>query len=183
MIFCCVAPKHARLVFMTFWQGLGLNILATTTDLFGDGDSNGGGSVIEDKDQVEKYARSAQNLLICLEMLGFSIAHFYCFPVEEWQEGYRPVEDTSKFGDNIALGDFMHDLKMILRYVAGRYFEWLELVCTLSGQISSSQGVLYLFWLRTKGRKRAREEIPELSPILMNQYQPCWKKMRSWAPI
>ena len=31
--------------------------------------------------------------------LGFSIAHFYCFPVEEWEDGYRPTEDQSKFGD------------------------------------------------------------------------------------
>jgi hypothetical protein len=83
-------------------------------------------------------AKQTQNFLICLEMLGFSIgecnnlsdtssqyvpnscdgslAHFYCFPVEEWQEGYRPpVQDDSKFGDNMALGDFLHDLKLILR--------------------------------------------------------------------
>jgi hypothetical protein len=54
-------------VFMTFWQGLAISILAQTTDVGG-------------QDEVE-WAQSAQNFLICLEMLLFSIAHFYCFPV------------------------------------------------------------------------------------------------------
>mmetsp|Transcript_18137 Transcript_18137/g.39204 ORF Transcript_18137/g.39204 Transcript_18137/m.39204 type:complete len:541 (-) Transcript_18137:332-1954(-) len=102
-------------VFMTFWQGVTISLLASTTDLL-----SGGGETVstgdgDDNDQVETYAKQAQNFLICLEMLGFSIAHFYCFPVEEWEEGYRPVEDKSKFGDNLALGDFLHDLKLILR--------------------------------------------------------------------
>ena len=100
---------------MTFWQGVVISLLATTTDLL----SNGGETVStgngDDEDQVETWGKQAQNFLICLEMLAFSIAHFYCFPVEEWQEGYRPVEDKSKFGDNMALGDFLHDLKLILK--------------------------------------------------------------------
>ncbi|KAL7539683.1 hypothetical protein ACHAXR_009488 [Thalassiosira sp. AJA248-18] len=103
-------------VFMTFWQGIGISLLANTTDLL----SNGGEAVStgdgDDEDQVETWAKQAQNFLICLEMLGFAIAHFYCFPVEEWKEGYRPVEDKGKFGDNMALGDFLHDLKLILRH-------------------------------------------------------------------
>ena len=74
--------------------------------------TNGDG---DDEDQVETWAKQIQNFLICLEMLDFSIAHFNCFPVEEWEEGYRPVEDKSKFGDNMAFGDFLHDLKHILR--------------------------------------------------------------------
>mmetsp|Transcript_16014 Transcript_16014/g.28881 ORF Transcript_16014/g.28881 Transcript_16014/m.28881 type:complete len:868 (-) Transcript_16014:109-2712(-) len=96
-------------VFMTFWQGIGISLLANTTDLLENGDGN-------DEDQVETWAKQGQNFLICLEMLGFAIAHFYCFPVEEWVEGYRPVEDKSKFGDKLALGDFVHDLKTILRH-------------------------------------------------------------------
>ena len=70
----------------------------------------------DNDDSQGKYAQQAQNFLICLEMLGFSIAHFYCFPVEEWEDGYRPTEDQSKFGDNMALGDFLHDLKLIMRH-------------------------------------------------------------------
>ena len=98
---------------MTFWQGLVISLLAESTDIL----SSGGEAVTnsEAEDQ-ETYAKQAQNFLICLEMLGFSIAHFYCFPVEEWEEGYRPVEDRTKFGDNMALGDFLHDLKLIMRH-------------------------------------------------------------------
>jgi hypothetical protein len=92
---------------MTFWQGIVITLLADTTDLLSSSDGN---------DEHEKImAKQTQNFLICLEMLGFSIAHFYCFPVEEWQEGYRLVQDNSKFGDKLALGDFLHDLKLILR--------------------------------------------------------------------
>ena len=101
---------------MTFWQGIAISLLATTTDLLSSGGeavSTGDG---DDDEQIETWAKQIQNFLICLEMLGFSIAHFYCFPVEEWEEGYRPVVDKSKFGDNMALGDFLHDLKHILQF-------------------------------------------------------------------
>ena len=94
---------------MTFWQSCVITLLAESTDILGSG-----GEAVADSDQ-EKYAKQAQNFLICLEMLGFSIAHFYCFPVEEWEDGYRPEEDQSKFGDKMALGDFLHDLKLIMR--------------------------------------------------------------------
>ena len=89
-------------VFMTFWQGLAISILAQSTDVGG-------------KDDSREWARSAQNFLICLEMLLFSIAHFYTFPTEEWEEGYRATHESGKFGDTIALGDFFQDLKLILR--------------------------------------------------------------------
>ena len=100
---------------MTFWQGIVISLLANTTDLLSDGGETVSTGDGDDEDQVDAWAKQAQNFLICLEMLGFSIAHFYCFPVEEWEEGYRPVEDKGKFGDNMALGDFLHDLKLILR--------------------------------------------------------------------
>ena len=88
-------------VFMTFWQGLAISVLAQTTDV--------GGS------DADEWAKSAQNFLICLEMLLFSIAHFYCFPTEEWEEGYRVKHADGNFGDSIALGDFLSDLKLILK--------------------------------------------------------------------
>ncbi len=98
---------------MTFWQGLVISLLAESTDIL----SSGGEAVTNgNAEDQETYAKQAQNFLICLEMLGFAIAHFYCFPVEEWEEGYRPVEDQTKFGDNMALGDFLHDLKLIMRH-------------------------------------------------------------------
>ncbi|KAI2492848.1 Organic solute transporter Ostalpha [Fragilaria crotonensis] len=88
-------------VFMTFWQGLAISVLAQTTDVGGNDSS--------------EWARSAQNFLICLEMLLFSIAHFYTFPTDEWEEGYRASHEGGKFGDTIALGDFFQDLKLILQ--------------------------------------------------------------------
>lgn len=88
---------------MTFWQGLAIAVLAGATEAGGD--------------NAEEWAKSAQNFLICLEMLLFSIAHFYCFPTEEWEEGYRVKHTEHKFGDGIALGDFMQDLKIVLMYV------------------------------------------------------------------
>lgn len=90
-------------VFMTFWQGLAIAILAGTTDAGGD--------------DSQEWAKSAQNFLICLEMLLFSIAHFYCFPTEEWEEDYQARHSETQFGDTVALGDFVHDLKLVLRYV------------------------------------------------------------------
>ena len=88
---------------MTFWQGLAITILAETTDV-------GGG-----QNNPEQWAASAQNFLICLEMLLFSIAHFHCFPTEEWEENYKALHSKAKFGDSMALGDFVSDLKLILR--------------------------------------------------------------------
>jgi hypothetical protein len=58
----------AGVVFMTFWQGVVISLLADTTDLLSSGDDQ----------QEEIMAKQTQNFLICLEMLGFSIAHFYC---------------------------------------------------------------------------------------------------------
>lgn len=87
---------------MTFWQGLAISILAETTDVGGE--------------DAEQWAKSAQNFLICLEMLLFSIAHFYCFPTEEWEDGYK-IKHSHGFGDTVALGDFVSDIKLILRYV------------------------------------------------------------------
>jgi hypothetical protein len=88
-------------VFMTFWQGLAITVLAEATDVGGN--------------NAEEWALSAQNFLICLEMLLFSIAHFYCFPTDEWEENYRANFNKAKFGDSIALGDFFADLKLIMK--------------------------------------------------------------------
>jgi Organic solute transporter Ostalpha len=89
-------------VFMTFWQGLALSVLAQTTDVAGE-------------DDADAFAKSSQNFLICLEMLLFSIAHFYCFPTEEWEDGYRVKHAGGSFSDSIAFGDFMSDLKLLIK--------------------------------------------------------------------
>lgn len=89
-------------VFMTFWQGMILQILAETTDVGGGGESAG------------KWSEKIQNFLICLEMLLFAIAHFYCFPVDEWQPGYEANFRKAKFGETMALNDFFTDLKIVM---------------------------------------------------------------------
>lgn len=86
-------------VFMTFWQGTALQILAQTTNAGADD---------------ETWSQQIQNFLICLEMLGFSIAHFYCFPTDEWQPGYKVNYRKAKFGETMALNDFFTDLKTIM---------------------------------------------------------------------
>mmetsp|Transcript_67 Transcript_67/g.172 ORF Transcript_67/g.172 Transcript_67/m.172 type:complete len:739 (-) Transcript_67:57-2273(-) len=97
-------------VFMTFWQGIVISLLATYGS-FGDSDS----STQVSEDSTDKWSAQIQNFLICLEMLIFSIAHFYVFPTAEWVDGYRlEVNKDSKFGDNLALRDFMQDIKLLL---------------------------------------------------------------------
>ncbi|CAJ1953665.1 unnamed protein product [Cylindrotheca closterium] len=87
-------------VFMTFWQGLAISVLGETMNETG-GDP-------------EQWATKSQNFLICLEMLIFSLAHYYCFPVDEWKEGYKVNFQKLHLGDSIALGDFFSDLKLVM---------------------------------------------------------------------
>ena len=108
LAWCRPFPKFLTIkgiVFMTFWQGLAISILANTIE----STPNVG------KDDPELWARQAQNFLICLEMLLFSLAHFYCFPTDEWEEGYKPIVNEARFGDNMAMHDFFQDLKIVMR--------------------------------------------------------------------
>merc|ERR1711862_884444 len=97
-------------VFMTFWQGLVIAILAATTQDFGD-------DVMQRKVNAEQWAARGQAFMICLEMLLFSIAHFYCFPFEEWEEGYRPKEDKdgTTLIQTMAMDDFVRDMRLVMR--------------------------------------------------------------------
>jgi hypothetical protein len=121
LAWCSPFPKFLcikGIVFMTFWQGLVISFLASTTNIEG-GNPGGVGDSDDPAEQADLWGKQAQNFLICLEMLLFSIAHFFCFPTDEWEEGYRPVMEKKVKGlvDNMAIGDFMADLKLILRYV------------------------------------------------------------------
>ena len=94
-------------VFMTFWQGLAITILASTR---------------HNAQSRTQWAASAQNFLVCLEMLLFSIAHYYTYPPDEWTENYQEKMKKRQridrhFGDSLALNDFLSDLKLIIRYV------------------------------------------------------------------
>lgn len=95
---------------MTFWQGLAMSLLANATTMGGAASDGGGGD--NTANSPEQWGKRAQNFLICVEMLLFSIAHFYCFPTEEWEEGYQPVTQVEA---DSAFGDFMSDLRLIMR--------------------------------------------------------------------
>jgi len=89
------------IVFLTFWQSMLLNVFANA----------GGGGGDQDPDE---WADEIQNLLICLEMLGFSIAHYFVFPAEEWEEGFIRRRLDMSVGDSIAFGDFVSDVKLVV---------------------------------------------------------------------
>ena len=121
---CKPLPKFLCIkgvVFMTFWQGLAIGLLAEST---GEGSAFGATTTADTeatstggiyKANPSEWALMAQNFLICLEMLLFAIAHFYVFPTEEWHPNYRPSVSKTKFGDNMALRDFFTDLKLLIR--------------------------------------------------------------------
>jgi hypothetical protein len=84
-------------VFMTFWQGAALQAMSTT-------------GWVDDR-----VSSQIQNLLICIEMLLASIAHFYIFPYQEWQEGYkRSREQSIAIRDTLALKDFYKDMRQMV---------------------------------------------------------------------
>jgi hypothetical protein len=93
-------------VFLTFWQGLIIDISVSLTE---------GGRWEEegtDQDPRDKALR-IQNVLICLEMLFFSIAHWCVFPHDEWKDGYRPPESMPKPG--IGFSDLVQDVGLIMQ--------------------------------------------------------------------
>ena len=107
LAWCRPFPKFMCIkgvVFMTFWQSLALSVYANTSSLFE-----------STRDAVEWRYRT-QNYLVCVEMFLFSVAHYFVFSPEEWEEGYKPKNKVKqKFGDQMALRDFVHDVKLIVR--------------------------------------------------------------------
>ena len=95
-------------VFMTFWQGLVVGIIFHVNsddgknDKSGDASSNAGSGY---------SSESIQHILICMEMLFFSAAHFCVFPAEEWEEGYQIKHGG---GPTFAFDDFASDLNLII---------------------------------------------------------------------
>lgn len=99
-------------VFLTFWQGLLISIIANAW--------------YEDKNQMDRtqasidadeWSKRAQSFLVCLEMFIFAISHVFVFPVEEWEDGYKEKETKrirSELGD-LALRDFVKDVKQIMK--------------------------------------------------------------------
>lgn len=95
-------------VFMTFWQGLIISIIfhANTTD---DDKSNDDDNASHSGSTYS--AKSIQHILICMEMLFFSAAHWCVFPAEEWEEGYQVKHGG---GPTFAFEDFASDVNMII---------------------------------------------------------------------
>jgi hypothetical protein len=77
----------------------------------------------------EKSASQIQNLLICIEMLLASLAHYYIFPYYEWEPGYQEKKEKQvqiRLTDTLAVGDFYRDAKQLFvrkRKVAGSSME------------------------------------------------------------
>jgi hypothetical protein len=93
-------------VFMTFWQGLVISIVCNL--------HQGGQWSVTDNNETQNPRQKAielQNVLICLEMLFFSIAHVCVFPTDEWEEGYAPQEYAKP---GIGLKDFVSDMSLIV---------------------------------------------------------------------
>jgi len=54
-------------------------------------------------------------------MLFLAVAHCFVFLLDKWTEGYREKEDrqrwnatASVFGDSVALGDFINDVRVVV---------------------------------------------------------------------
>lgn len=91
---------------MTFWQGLLISIIVNL--------HQGGRWSVTDNDggsDPRHKAMALQNVLICLEMLFFSIAHWCVFPTEEWEEGYAPREYAKP---GLGFKDFVSDMSLIV---------------------------------------------------------------------
>jgi len=73
----------------------------------------------------ERAANQIQSLLICIEMMIASIAHFYIFPYEEWQIGFqRDRRKVSVLNDTLAVRDFVADFKRVVsRWESGTISE------------------------------------------------------------
>jgi ElaB/YqjD/DUF883 family membrane-anchored ribosome-binding protein len=94
-------------VFMTFWQGIVITVIANSVYA----------STETDGFDANEWSKEAQSFLICLEMFLFAIVHCFTFPTEEWEPGYRQKEQRrikAKFGDNLALRDFVRDVKIVM---------------------------------------------------------------------
>lgn len=92
---------------MTFWQGMIISIICNIHQ-------GGQWSVTNDDTSSQSPREKAiqlQNVLICLEMLFFSIAHVCVFPTDEWEEGYAPREYAKP---GIGLKDFVSDMSLIV---------------------------------------------------------------------
>jgi hypothetical protein len=96
---CKPWPKFLTIkgvVFLTFWQGLVIRVVVAVKNPGQPGSS--------------QLALQVQNVLICIEMLFFSITHWCVFPAEEWEKDFQP-KVSAKPG--IGIQDFVSDVNQI----------------------------------------------------------------------
>jgi hypothetical protein len=96
-------------VFMTFWQGLAIALVINLNPKAQRWQSYG------DNDGAKDMAAMLQNILICVEMLFFSLAHFCVFPTDEWEEGYRPKDMEAP---GMAFKDFFKEVIVVLDHTS-----------------------------------------------------------------
>lgn len=98
-------------VFMTFWQSLVVNIIFHANEESSGNTSNDNDDSTSDSDSSIHSASYIQHVLICMEMLLFSAAHWCVFPAEEWEDGYK-----MKFyqGPGFGFKDFASDVNLII---------------------------------------------------------------------
>jgi hypothetical protein len=116
LAWCDPWPKFLMLkgvVFLTFWQKMVLSLVVNVAFP----------TTFDTQEEADEFVLRAQNFLICLEMLFCAVAHCFVFPTEEWVEGYREKEEARRereyanvhaFGDSVALGDFLNDIKTVI---------------------------------------------------------------------
>lgn len=95
------------IVFLTFWQGL---VISIAVHFVPDKSDESGNNNLNNDPRGQAVA--IQNLLICLEMLFFSLAHWCVFPAEEWEPDYRPKQYAKP---GLGIKDFAKDVKVIMR--------------------------------------------------------------------
>lgn len=62
----------------------------------------------------ESLAAAFQNFLVCIEMFVASAAHGHVFGADEWQPNFKPRHITASISDNLALHDFVRDVRSVL---------------------------------------------------------------------
>jgi hypothetical protein len=93
------------IVFLTFWQGLLITIFVSLHEVNNKKDDS------STSKSPQQLATELQHILICLEMVFFSVAHLCVFSAEEWEPNYRPKEfKAPSFG----ITDFAKDVKYIM---------------------------------------------------------------------
>ena len=96
---------------MTFWQKMVLGLVVNL----------GYSDKFDSQEAANEFVIQAQNFLICLEMLFSAVAHCFVFTPDEWADGYRERQEQYQgraiphsFGDSVALGDFINDVKIVM---------------------------------------------------------------------